>query len=171
MALDLFKKLHYFWFFSISCPSRRIFCGIFLGHVILWTFLLITNNYSTVWQTSCTETFSLWADTRVRQLQFRQFIWLPTLLPKLTPSVFSYETENGIFGQEEGRLANKGTDDEAIRAKGYFSYTGPDNVVYTVEYTADENGFVPSGAHLPTPPPIPEAILRSLEYQRSIGEL
>lgn len=30
-------------------------------------------------------------------------------------------------------------------------------------YTADEHGFHPQGAHLPTPPPIPEAIQKSLE--------
>ncbi|KAJ8942556.1 hypothetical protein NQ318_021958 [Aromia moschata] len=84
---------------------------------------------------------------------------------------YLYETENGIYGEEEGKVANKGTDDEVMKAKGYFTYTGPDAIVYTVQYTADENGFVPHGDHLPTPPPIPEAILRSLEYQKSLGEL
>lgn len=84
---------------------------------------------------------------------------------------FRYETENGITGQEEGKLYNRGTDAEALRASGYYTYTGPDNVVYTVNYKADENGFQPEGAHLPTPPPIPDAIARSLEYLRSRGEL
>lgn len=30
-------------------------------------------------------------------------------------------------------------------------------------YTADQNGFVPVGDHLPTPPPVPEEILKALE--------
>lgn len=80
--------------------------------------------------------------------------------------IFSrYETENGISAAESGKLANKGSQNEAMQASGFFRYTGPDNVVYTVSYRADENGFQPEGAHLPTPPPIPEAILKSLESQ------
>lgn len=58
-----------------------------------------------------------------------------------------------------------------MRARGSFQYTGPDNVLYAVSYTADENGFVPQGDHLPTPPPIPDAILKSLDIQRQAGRL
>ncbi|XP_022119545.2 cuticle protein 3-like [Pieris rapae] len=70
---------------------------------------------------------------------------------------YAYGTENGIKAQEVGQVS-KGT-----QAEGAFSYTGDDGLTYTVTYTADENGFRPQGAHLPTPPPIPEAILKSLE--------
>lgn len=84
---------------------------------------------------------------------------------------FRYETENGIFGEEEGHLEQQDSEKEAMRAKGYFKYTGPDNVIYEVTYTADEEGFKPSGLHLPQGPAIPEAIVRALDYQRSIGVL
>ncbi|KAJ4449582.1 hypothetical protein ANN_00985 [Periplaneta americana] len=80
---------------------------------------------------------------------------------------YNYETGNGIAAQEQGYLKNAGQKDlEAQVATGSFSYTGPDGVLYTITYTADENGFHAEGAHLPTPPPIPEAIARSLNLQQ-----
>lgn len=71
---------------------------------------------------------------------------------------FRYETGNGIKAQETGRSQG---DSEAVQ--GAFSYTGPDGQQYSVSYVADENGFRAVGDHLPTPPPIPEAILRSIQ--------
>ena len=47
--------------------------------------------------------------------------------------------------------------------EGSFSYPGPDGNLISITYTADENGFVPKGDHLPTPPPIPEEIRKALE--------
>ncbi|XP_034250419.1 endocuticle structural glycoprotein ABD-4-like [Thrips palmi] len=76
---------------------------------------------------------------------------------------FSYETGNGIQAQEQGRLNNVGTPDEGNSVQGSFSYTGPDAVQYAVQYTADNEGFVAQGAHLPTPPPIPAELARALE--------
>ena len=36
--------------------------------------------------------------------------------------------------------------------------------VINVLYTAGENGFEARGDHIPTPPPIPPAIQRALDY-------
>lgn len=52
---------------------------------------------------------------------------------------------------------------EGIEAQGAFQYTGDDGQIYSVSYTAGQGGVVAQGAHLPTPPPTPEAILKALE--------
>ncbi|XP_063626973.1 uncharacterized protein LOC134798462 [Cydia splendana] len=70
---------------------------------------------------------------------------------------YAFETDNGISAEETGTATN------GVQAQGGYSYTGDDGKVYTVTYTADEGGYQPRGDHLPTPPPIPEEILKSLE--------
>ncbi|XP_063540641.1 cuticle protein 3-like [Cydia strobilella] len=69
---------------------------------------------------------------------------------------YAFETDNGIQAEESGQEAN------GIQAQGSYSYTGDDGQLYQVRYTADANGFQAQGAHLPTPPPVPEAIARAL---------
>lgn len=77
---------------------------------------------------------------------------------------YSYETGNGIVAEEQGYLKNAGNPEtEAQVAQGSYSYTGPDGVPYQITYIADENGFRPQGAHLPTPPPIPPEIQKALD--------
>ncbi|TDG50803.1 hypothetical protein AWZ03_002792 [Drosophila navojoa] len=78
---------------------------------------------------------------------------------------FSYETGNGIKAQEEGTVKNKGSANEIPSVMGSYTYTNPEGELVEISYTADENGFVPSGAALPTPPPIPEAIAKALAAQ------
>ncbi|XP_017136959.1 pupal cuticle protein Edg-78E-like [Drosophila miranda] len=68
---------------------------------------------------------------------------------------YSFDTSNGIQAQEAGN---------ANGATGSASWTSPEGENIVLTYIADENGFQPSGAHLPVSPPIPDAILRALEY-------
>ncbi|KAJ8732716.1 hypothetical protein PYW07_015315 [Mythimna separata] len=80
---------------------------------------------------------------------------------------YSYEAENGIKAEEAGTLKKATGPDtsDVIIAQGAFSYTAPDGTVINLNYVADdEGGFKPEGAHLPTPPPIPPAIQKALDY-------
>jgi hypothetical protein len=77
------------------------------------------------------------------------------------------ETGNGIKGNAQGVLKDIGAAEGPIVAKsGSYSYPGDDGKTYTVNWTADETGFHATGDHLPTPPPIPEEIRKSLEVPR-----
>ncbi|XP_034250886.1 endocuticle structural glycoprotein SgAbd-3-like [Thrips palmi] len=79
---------------------------------------------------------------------------------------YTYETENRIQASAQGRPGNGPPGEEGTNVVGQFSFVAPDDgQTYSVQYTADENGFVPQGAHLPTPPPLPEAIVRALQQQ------
>ncbi|XP_018571578.1 endocuticle structural glycoprotein SgAbd-8-like [Anoplophora glabripennis] len=90
----------------------------------------------------------------------------------------SFETGNGIVSEEHGVLKNTGVPDaEAEEVAGSVSYTSPDGTPIKLSYIANEFGFQPSGDHLPvapvddnTPPPIPPAIQRALEYNAAHPE-
>ncbi|KAL4717963.1 hypothetical protein ACJJTC_013002 [Scirpophaga incertulas] len=79
---------------------------------------------------------------------------------------FSYDTPTGISAHENGSPRAQGPDGPAVTAEGGFSFRTPEGQQVSLTYTADENGFHPVGSHLPTPPPIPEAILRSIEFNK-----
>lgn len=71
---------------------------------------------------------------------------------------YALETGDGISIQEEGDARGEGT-----KAHGGFSYTSPDGQQVHIQYSADENGFLPQGSHIPVAPPVPEEILRAVE--------
>jgi hypothetical protein len=88
---------------------------------------------------------------------------------RLNHSCCSFETGNGIAAEESGFLKNAGNPEtEAQVAQGSSSYTSPEGQHIRLTYVADENGFQPQGAHLPTSPPIPEPIQRALDYLASL---
>ncbi|KPI97910.1 Endocuticle structural glycoprotein SgAbd-3 [Papilio xuthus] len=76
---------------------------------------------------------------------------------------YSFEGGDGTKVFEDGSL--KSINDETGEAvSGGFSYKDKDGNDISLSYTADENGYRPIGAHLPTPPPIPPEIARALAY-------
>ena len=70
---------------------------------------------------------------------------------------FAFDTSNGISASESGNEAE---------VHGSVKYVSPEGIPIQLSYTADEHGFHPEGAHLPVAPPVPEHILRALEYIR-----
>ncbi|KAH8307101.1 hypothetical protein KR044_004951 [Drosophila immigrans] len=69
---------------------------------------------------------------------------------------FQYALSDGTNFSEEGQGGS--------HAHGTFGYISPEGIPISLTYTADENGYHPQSESLPTPPPIPEAILRSIRY-------
>ncbi|KAH8397419.1 hypothetical protein KR222_003266, partial [Zaprionus bogoriensis] len=66
------------------------------------------------------------------------------------------ETSNQIVTAEEGV--------GGVYAQGFYQYVSPEGQLVRVNYLADQNGFQPQSDLLPTPPPIPDYILRSIQY-------
>ncbi|XP_030572697.1 pupal cuticle protein Edg-78E [Drosophila novamexicana] len=77
-----------------------------------------------------------------------------------TDGSYSYEIENS----ENTVVSEQGQG--AVYAKGFYRYDSPEGIPVQLSYVADENGFQPQSDLLPTPPPIPDYILRSIEFIR-----
>ncbi len=85
----------------------------------------------------------------------------------------SYESEDGTKMQERGFQKRVGPKPEDIgtASSGSYSYVQPDGVTVSVTWTADENGFRASGAHLPTEPPMPAHVVKMLADLKAAGRL
>uniref|UniRef100_A0A1A9X159 Endocuticle structural glycoprotein SgAbd-2 n=1 Tax=Glossina brevipalpis TaxID=37001 RepID=A0A1A9X159_9MUSC len=85
---------------------------------------------------------------------------------------YGYAAGDGTTAQAQGYVKNLGLGEavEAQVVQGSYSYTSPEGTPITVRYIADENGFRAEGAHIPTPPPIPDAIAKSLQYIASVQQ-
>jgi len=85
---------------------------------------------------------------------------------------FSYETENGISVSESGVQKQIGDKPEEAGTVSQGKYSYPeDSVTYTITWVADENGFQATGDHLPTPPPMPEHVVKMLADLAAAGQL
>jgi len=56
---------------------------------------------------------------------------------------YSYETENGIHGEERGYPVRINSVQQTEQVEGSYSFITPEGVRVGVRYTADENGFHP----------------------------
>lgn len=61
----------------------------------------------------------------------------------------SYETSDGVSRTEEAEVRNAGLENEHLVVRGTISWYAPDGQQYTITFVADENGFQPTGDHLP----------------------
>ncbi|XP_057666121.1 endocuticle structural glycoprotein ABD-4-like [Diorhabda carinulata] len=78
---------------------------------------------------------------------------------------WNFETGNNIAAHEEGTVKKGEKPDEAeLEVVGGYEYTNEDGTKVQISYIANKDGFQPQGDVLPTPPPIPPAIARLLEY-------
>ncbi|XP_032585551.1 cuticular protein 47Eg [Drosophila mojavensis] len=75
-----------------------------------------------------------------------------------------YKLSNTIESQQSGKLNG-----ENWVVSGQNSYVSPEGENVFIQYVADENGYnvVKANPPLPTPPAIPEAIQRAIEYIRA----
>jgi len=74
------------------------------------------------------------------------------------------ELSDGTKAEQSGYVKPSDDPENPIQVmQGSYSYFSPEGELISVTYVADENGFQPTGDHLPTPPPIPEAIQKALD--------
>merc|ERR1712126_176163 len=85
---------------------------------------------------------------------------------------YNFEAANSIKMSEEGEQKYFGDKEESYGSvsRGSYSYE-LEGVTYTINWVADENGFQPTGNHLPVAPPMPEYVVKMLADLRAAGKL
>merc|ERR1711955_151168 len=79
-------------------------------------------------------------------------------------------TKYGSVSDETGKYSYNLEEGYGSVARGSYSYE-LEGVTYTINWVADENGFQPTGAHLPVAPPMPEYVVQMLAELRAAGKL
>lgn len=69
---------------------------------------------------------------------------------------YQFESSNGIASSEAGVAGQV--------VQGSTTWIAKNGEPLAISFIADENGYRPTGYHLPTPPPIPLAIQRALDH-------
>ncbi|XP_014099673.1 endocuticle structural glycoprotein SgAbd-3 [Bactrocera oleae] len=77
---------------------------------------------------------------------------------------YHYELGDGSKASQDGVLKKVDAEHDGESIEGKFAFVADDGKEYLVSYIADENGYQPVGEHLPTPPPVPESVLKTLKY-------
>merc|ERR1712072_158152 len=75
---------------------------------------------------------------------------------------FTFETDDGEFRSEQGRVKNVGGEN-VNEITGEYSWTSPEGELVSFTYKADENGYQAQGSHLPEAPPLHPHIQLGLE--------
>ena len=65
---------------------------------------------------------------------------------------YNYEIDDGTVVKATGVNNNH---------EGSYKWVSPEGESFTVNYVADENGYQPTGAHIPQPNPL---IIKAIEY-------
>ena len=89
----------------------------------------------------------------------------------MTTMFQSFESADGIKVEESGKVKQITPEDAGITARGSYSYTAPDGTIIKMDWVADENGFQPTGSHLPVAPPTPDHVVKLLDELRALGAL
>ena len=86
---------------------------------------------------------------------------------------YRYESADGIKSETSGiqKLVGPKAEDIGTVSKGSYSYTSPEGIVITVNWTADENGFRATGDHLPVAPATPPHVVKLLADLKAAGVL
>ncbi|KAK9869777.1 hypothetical protein WA026_003509 [Henosepilachna vigintioctopunctata] len=71
------------------------------------------------------------------------------------PYSYRFQTAQGVDREETAERLYEGTEFETLFLRGSYQYYGPDQKLYTITYTADDNGFHPEGEHIEVPPYVP----------------